>query len=111
MTLGQGLWESIKGVRGYKLFVTDPSAGQIALYTVVDGAERPGLLTLRMVVIGSLDVLYVLIALEVFDIWESGAGLLVSEHEAAKIAGEPLDADSDCREVEVGASEVVGVAP
>jgi len=48
MSLGQGLWESIKGVRGYKLFVTDSSAGQVALYTVVDGAARPGLLTLRM---------------------------------------------------------------
>ena len=48
MALGQGVWESIKGVRGYKLFVTDPAAGQVALYTVVDGAERPGLLTLRM---------------------------------------------------------------
>jgi hypothetical protein len=48
MTLGEGVWESIKGVRGYKLFVTDPAAGQVALYTVVDGAERPGLLTLRM---------------------------------------------------------------
>jgi hypothetical protein len=46
------LWETVKGVRGYKLFVTDPSAGQIALYTVVDGAERPGLLTLRMKVDG-----------------------------------------------------------
>jgi hypothetical protein len=50
--LGQGVWESIKGVRGYKLFVTDPTAGQVALYTVVDGAERPGLLTLRMKVEG-----------------------------------------------------------
>jgi hypothetical protein len=48
MPLGQGVWESIKGVRGYKLFVTDPAAGQVALYTVVDGTERPGLLTLRM---------------------------------------------------------------
>ncbi len=35
-------------MRGYKLFVTDPTAGQVALYTVVDGTERPGLLTLRM---------------------------------------------------------------
>jgi hypothetical protein len=52
MALGQGVWESVKGVRGYKLFVTDPTAGQIALYTVVDGAERPGLLTLRMKVEG-----------------------------------------------------------
>jgi len=48
MSLGQGVWESIKGVRGYKLFVADPTAGQVALYTVVDGTERPGLLTLRM---------------------------------------------------------------
>ena len=52
MALGQGLWESIKGVRGYKLFVTDPTVGQVALYTVVDGAERPGLLTLRIKVEG-----------------------------------------------------------
>ena len=52
MSLGQGVWESIKGVRGYKLFITDPTAGQIALYTVVDGTERPGLLTLRMKVDG-----------------------------------------------------------
>lgn len=52
MTLGQGVWETIKGVRGYKLFVTDPTAGQVALYTVIDGAERPGLLTLRMKVEG-----------------------------------------------------------
>ena len=63
MSLGQGVWESIKGVRGYKLFVTDPTAGQIALYTVVDGTERPGLLTLRMKVegqrIGEIESVYV----------------------------------------------------
>ena len=35
-----------------------------------------GILSLRMVVIGTLDVLFVLLALEVFDIGESGAGLL-----------------------------------
>jgi hypothetical protein len=52
MKLGQGVWETIKGVRGYRLFVTDPVAGQVALYTVIDGAERPGLLTLRMKVDG-----------------------------------------------------------
>lgn len=52
MALGQGVWESIKGVRSYKLLVTDPISGQVALYTVVDGAERPGLLTLRMKVEG-----------------------------------------------------------
>jgi MFS family permease len=35
-----------------------------------------GILALRMVVIGALDVLFILLALEVFDIGESGAGLL-----------------------------------
>jgi len=35
-----------------------------------------GILTLRMIVIGALDVLYILIALEVFGIGDSGAGLL-----------------------------------
>jgi MFS family permease len=35
-----------------------------------------GILTLRMIVIGALDVLFVLIALEVFGIGDSGAGLL-----------------------------------
>jgi MFS family permease len=35
-----------------------------------------GILALRMVVIGGLDVLFILLALEVFDIGESGAGLL-----------------------------------
>jgi hypothetical protein len=52
MALGQGVWESIKGVRGYKLFVADPVAGQVALYTAIEGTERPGLLTLRMKVQG-----------------------------------------------------------
>lgn len=52
LTLGQGLWESITGVRGYKLYVTDATTQQVALYTVVDGAERPGLLTLRLKVEG-----------------------------------------------------------
>jgi MFS family permease len=35
-----------------------------------------GILALRMVVIGALDVLFILLALEVFDIGEAGAGLL-----------------------------------
>ena len=35
-----------------------------------------GILTTRMIVIGALDVLYILIALEVFGIGDSGAGLL-----------------------------------
>jgi MFS family permease len=35
-----------------------------------------GILALRMVVVGALDVLFVLLALEVFDIGDAGAGLL-----------------------------------
>jgi MFS family permease len=37
-----------------------------------------GILTLRMVVVGALDVLFVLLALEVFDIGDAGAGLLAA---------------------------------
>ncbi len=48
LELGQGAWERITGVRNYKLYVTDPQAGQVALYTVIDGDERPGLLSLRL---------------------------------------------------------------
>lgn len=46
---GQGsAWAGATGVRNYKIYVADPDAGQIALYTVIDGKERPGLLTLRL---------------------------------------------------------------
>ena len=46
-----------------------------------------GILSLRMVVIGALDVLFVLLALEVFDIGESGAGLLNASLGLGVIAG------------------------
>jgi hypothetical protein len=49
LQLGQGgAWEGVTGVRGYKVYVADPEAGQVALYTVIDGAERPGILALRL---------------------------------------------------------------
>lgn len=49
MPLGQGsAWTTTTGVQGYKVYITDPAAGQVALYTVVDGKERPGILTLRV---------------------------------------------------------------
>jgi hypothetical protein len=48
LALGQGAWQTITGVRSYKLYAVDPTAGQVALYTVIDGAERPALLTLRV---------------------------------------------------------------
>jgi hypothetical protein len=47
--LGEGsAWTSATGVRAYKVYIADPVAGQVALYTVIDGKERPGILTLRM---------------------------------------------------------------
>lgn len=48
LALGAGAWETVTGIRDYKLYVTDPAAGQVALYTVTDGETRPGLLALRM---------------------------------------------------------------
>jgi hypothetical protein len=52
LALGRGVWETVKGIRDYRLFVADPLAGQVALYTVIDGTDRPGLLTLRVKVEG-----------------------------------------------------------
>jgi hypothetical protein len=50
--LGEGsAWTSATGVRGYKVYIADPIAGQVALYTVIDGKERPGILTLRLKVL------------------------------------------------------------
>jgi hypothetical protein len=47
--LGEGsAWGNATGVRDYRIYVADPGAGQVALYTVMDGRERPAILTLRM---------------------------------------------------------------
>lgn len=47
--LGEGsAWTNATGVRSYKVYVADPGAGQVALYTVMDGKERAAILTLRM---------------------------------------------------------------
>lgn len=46
-----------------------------------------GILALRMIVSGALDVLFVLLALEVFDIGESGAGLLNAALGLGMVAG------------------------
>jgi hypothetical protein len=52
LKLGEGsAWTSITGVQDYRIYVADPGAGQIALYTVLDGKERPAILTLRMKVV------------------------------------------------------------
>lgn len=47
--LGEGnAWTQVTGMQGYKLYVADPQAGQVMLYTVMDGRERPAILTLRL---------------------------------------------------------------
>jgi len=47
--LGQGsAWTNVTGVRDYRIYIADPDAGQVAVYTVLDGKERPAILTLRM---------------------------------------------------------------
>jgi MFS family permease len=62
---------------------SDPPAGHDSVLDGIRLAARHGgtriivgILALRMVVIGAMDVLFILLALEVFDIGESGAGLL-----------------------------------
>jgi MFS family permease len=58
----------------------EPDPGVLGGLRLVAGERNTrivvSILTLRMIVIGALDVLYVLIALEVFGIGDSGAGLL-----------------------------------
>jgi hypothetical protein len=47
--LGEGsAWTNVTGVQRYKVYIADPGAGQIALYTVLDGKERNAIYTLRM---------------------------------------------------------------
>lgn len=48
MALGEGAWAAVTGVRDYKVYATDPEAGEVALYTVIDEAAGPALLTLRL---------------------------------------------------------------
>ena len=54
LPLGEGLWKSMKAAGTYRLAVTDPDAGQIALITTVvedhaDPAQgTPALLALRL---------------------------------------------------------------
>jgi hypothetical protein len=49
LKLGEGsAWTNVTGVQNYKVYIADPGAGQIALYTVLDGKERNAIYTLRM---------------------------------------------------------------
>lgn len=76
LPLGQGsAWTTTTGVRDYRLYVADPGAGQVALYTVVDSRERPGILTLRLKVaerrITEIESVYVGVGLSGFSSVES----------------------------------------
>lgn len=54
LTIGDGLWNTMKATGPYRLFVTDPEAGQIALFTTVEedhrepGKGTPALMALRL---------------------------------------------------------------
>ena len=54
LRIGDGLWRSMKDKGGYRLFVTDPTAGQVALLTTIVEDDRdpaggvPALMALRL---------------------------------------------------------------
>jgi MFS family permease len=66
-------------VRGLRTLAANPDAALVV-----------GLLSLRMLVIGALDILYVLLALEVLGTGESGAGMLNAAMGLGTIAGGAL---------------------
>jgi hypothetical protein len=87
---GEGsAWTNITGVQDYRIYVADPDAGQVALYTVIDGTERPAILTLRMKVqnrlITEIESVYV-------GIGQSGMSSLDNLKTAAPIWSEELPA-------------------
>lgn len=86
--LGEGnAWTNATGVRNYKVYVADVSAGQVALYTVLDGRERPAILTLRLKVenrhITEIESVYV-------GIGQSGMSSLDNLQTAAPVWSETL---------------------
>ena len=54
LTIGDGLWNTMKATGPYRLFVTDPEAGQVALITTIEEDHRepdkgtPALIALRL---------------------------------------------------------------
>jgi hypothetical protein len=54
LTIGDGLWNTLKATGPYRLFVTDPEAGQVALFTTIEedhrepGKGTPALMALRL---------------------------------------------------------------
>jgi hypothetical protein len=90
MKLGEGnAWTNVTGVQKYKVYVADPGAGQVALYTVLDGKERNAIYTLRMKVqdrrLTEIESVYV-------GIGQSGMASLDNLKEAAPIWNEVLPA-------------------
>jgi hypothetical protein len=86
--LGEGsAWTNATGMQGYKVYVTDPNAGQVALYSVMEGKERPAILTLRIKVqdkrITEIESVYV-------GIGQSGLSSLDNLKEAAPVWNEVL---------------------
>jgi hypothetical protein len=90
LKLGEGnAWTNVTGMRQYKVYVTDAGAGQVALYTVMDGRERPAILTLRLKVadrrITEIETVYV-------GIGQTGLGSLDNLQVAAPVWDEVLPA-------------------
>jgi hypothetical protein len=80
-------WTNVTGMQGYKVYVADPAAAQVALYAVMDGKERPAILTLRLKVadrrITEIESVYV-------GIGQTGLGSLDNLQTAAPLWNEVL---------------------
>lgn len=87
LALGDGAWATIVGVRDYKVYAADPQTGQVALYTVIDEVDRPGILALRLKVedrlITEAESVHVRIG-------ETGFGSVDDLETAAAVWSEPL---------------------
>lgn len=85
---GEGsAWTQATGMQDYRLYVADPGAGQVMLYTVMQGRERPAILTLRLKVtdrrITEIESVYV-------GVGQSGLSSLENLQQAAPVWGEVL---------------------
>lgn len=90
LKLGEGsAWTQATGLHRYKVHVTDPATGQVALYTVMDGKERAAILALRMKVqdrrLTEIETVYV-------GIGQSGMASLDNLKEASPVWDEVLPA-------------------
>lgn len=51
LKMGDGLWNTISGLRGYDLKIADPERGQVALIDVVEEHGHPAIIALRFKVV------------------------------------------------------------